>query len=427
MYFSIEFGRKKKEEKNEERKTVILEDPGVPVNSKNILSVFGGQESRSGIQVDQDIAVTFSSVYACIRILSETVASLPLSIYKQEGKSKSVDSLHPLQKILHDSPCECYTSFDWRQLMQASILLWGNGYSKIIRNRKTYEPEWLDFIHPSIVEPFQVIRKDGTKSLRYKIHKPDGEEIIYAENMIHIPGLGFDGISGKSPIEIAKENIALGLVAERFGAEFFANGASFNGILSSEQTMKKEQIDLVTDSWAKRYTGDGNRWKTPMLPFGVKYSPVGIPLEQAQFIATRKFQVEEVARIYGVPLHMLNSLDRSTFSNIEHQGIEFVTNTIRPIVVRWEQELNRKLLKESEKTTHYTKFNLEGLLRGDSASRAAFYNTTVTLGVLTRNEVRELEDRNPLEGLDDPLTPANLTKDGNETIQAGIPGDGNGK
>lgn len=402
MYFRLQIGTPKKEL----RRTTI-EDPGVPVNSKNILEVFGGSESRSGISVDQDVALTFTAVYGCVRILSETVASLPLNLYRQSGRTKEIMYGHRLQRVLHDEPCEQYTSFIWRELMTSAMLLWGNGYSKIIRDKKTFDPLWLDFIHPSLVEPFQVIRKDGTKTLRYKV-STNPVEYIDAINMIHIVGLGFDGISGKSPIEISRENIALGIAAERFGAEFFANGASFNGILSTDQAIKKDQMDVVAESWRKRYTGDGQRWKTPVLPFGFKYTTVGIPPEQAQYIATRKFQLEEVARMYGVPLHMLNSLDRATFSNIENQSIEFVTNTVRPLVIRWEQELNRKLLREEEKSTHYTRFNLEGLLRGDSAARSAFYNTTVTLGILTRNEVRELEDRNPLEGLDEPLTPLNL-------------------
>jgi HK97 family phage portal protein len=401
MYFRIEFGKPK-----EVRRTTI-EDPGVPINAKNIVEVFGGAESRSGIQVDENVALTFSAVYACVRILSETLASLPLNIYKQSGSSKSIDPEHPLQRLLHDEPCEMYTSFDWRQLMMASVLLWGNGYSKIIRDKK-YRPMWLDFIHPSIVEPFQVIRNDKTKTLRYKIKTLGKEEFIEAADMVHFKGISFDGIKGKSPIEISQDSIGLGLAAERFGSEFFANGASFNGLLSTDQAIKKDQLDLVADSWKKRYTGEGNRWKTPVLPFGFKYNMVGIPPEQAQYIASRKFQIEEVSRIYGVPLHLINDLDRASFNNIEHQGIAFVTYTMRQWCVRLEQELNRKLLREDEKGTYYTRFNLEGLLRGDSAARAAFYNTTVTLGVLTRNEVRELEDRNPLEGLDEPLTPLNL-------------------
>lgn len=402
MYFKIEFGSKGQSEKRS------VENPSIPLNSANILEYFTGGTSRSGVSVDEEVALTFSAVYGCVRILSETIASLPLAVYKKEGNAKQIDTSHSLYFLLHDQPCEMYTSFEWRQLMQASVLLWGNGYSKIIRD-KYYIPRWFDFIHPSVVRPYQVIRGDGTKSLAYEINRNNGaKEIIKGIDMIHVTGMGFDGISGKSPIEVAKDTIGLGIAAERFGAEFFSNGAAFNGYFGTDNKMTQDQMDLVQKSWAARNTGEGKRWKTPVIPFGLKYNTIGIPPEQAQYIATRKFQLEEIARIYGVPLHMLANLDRSTNNNIEHQGIEFVTNTMRPWCVRWEMELNRKLLREDEKGIYYTKFNLEGLLRGDSAARAAFYNTAVTLGILTRNEVRELEDRNPLIGLDEPLTPLNL-------------------
>ena len=415
MYFKVEFGKPKTGE-SEVRRTII-EDPGIPVTAKNIIDVFGTTSSRSGVEVDQETAVTFSAVWACVRILSEAMASLPLNVHVQEGRNRRIYLEHPAQKILHDEPCEMYTSFYWRELMMQSLLLWGNAYSKIVRDKKTYQPIWLDYIHPGIVQPYHVIRRNGIKTLRYKILVQGGEEIIESADMIHVAGLGFDGIQGKSPIEVAADSVGLGIAAERFNAEFFNNGASFNGILSTEQAIKKEQLDMVAESWKKRYVGDGKRWMTPVLPFGFKYMPVGIAPEAAQLVATRKFQVEEISRIYGVPLHMISDLSKSSFSNIEQQSIEYVMHTLRPYCVRFEQEYNRKLLQEVEKGSVYTKYNLEGLLRGDSAARAAYYNTTVTLGILTRNEVRELEDRNPIEGLDEPLTPLNLHDASVDTLQ----------
>lgn len=394
MYIEFGFGRKKKEEL---RRTSI-ENPGIPVSDASLLSAIGGNESRSGITVDQDNALTFTAVYGCVRIRSENISTIPLNVYRINGSNKSIDTGHPLYKLLHDEPCEMYTSTTWRQLMQSAVDLWGNGYSKIIRDKK-YNPLWLDYYHPGDVEPFMVIRKDGTKTLHYKVRSTG--EIILAENMLHISGMGFDGIKGKSPIEISAENIGLGLAAERFGAEFFANGASFTGTISTDQPLKPEQITMVANNWKAAHTGEGKRNGTAVLPFGFKFTPIGIPPEQAQYIATRKFQLEEVARIYGVPLHMLANLDRSTNNNIEHQGIEFVTNTMRPVCVNWEQEINRKLVKESEKGLVYAKFNLEGLLRGDSVSRAQFYDVMVRNRIYTRNECRELEDRNPMEGIDD--------------------------
>lgn len=400
MYFKLEIGSKPKPDPIEERKTTI-EDPGVPVSQKNILEVFGSMPARSGVTVNEDTALTFSAVYRCVTLIADTIGSIPLNLYKYTDQGKEIHSDHPLYRMLHDEPCEMYTSSEWRQLMQASALLWGNGYSKIIRDRY-FIPQWLDWIPPSIVEPYQIVRGDGTKSLRYKIRTTG--EIIDAVNMIHIKAVTFDGITGRSPIEIARDNIGLGLAAEHFGSEFFANGASFNGILHSEQSLKKEQADMIKASWKNAHTGEGRRHGTPFLPFGVKYDQIGIPPEQAQYIQTRKFQIGEIARIYGVPLHMLADLEKSSFSNIEHQGIEFVTTTMRPWCVKWEQELNRKLLPESDKGTVYTKFNLEGLLRGDSSARATYLKTMVEMDIYTRNEAREYEDKNPLPGLDEPFS-----------------------
>lgn len=398
MFFKLEFGRSKTADQQQQRSGNI-ENPGVPLTAENISQILGGEQSRAGVSVNQDTALTFSAVYRCVTLISETIASIPLNIYRTTENGKEIFSDHSVYRMLHDEPCEMYTSFEWRQLMQASALLWGNGYSKIIRDR-FYRPIWVDWIHSSYIEPFQVIRDDGTKALRYKNHKTG--EIIEAVDMIHIKAVSFDGIRGRSPIEVAAENIGLGLAAERFGAEFFANGAAFNGMLSTDQVLKKDQVDIVKKSWQESHSADGKRFKTPVLPFGFKYDMIGVPPEQAQFMQTRKFQLEEIARIYGVPLHMLASLDRATFSNIEHQGIEFVTATIRPWAVKWEQELNRKLLMETEKSTVYTRFNLEGLLRGDSTARAAYLKTMVETDVYTRNEAREYEDKNPLPGLDEP-------------------------
>lgn len=424
MFFKIEWG-KRKSEPDELRKTTI-EDPGVPVNSSNILKVFDVQPSLSGVDVNEETALTFSAVYRCVTLISDTIASIPLNVVKYTDAGKEIDRKHKLYKLLHSEPCECYTSYEWRQLMEASALLWGNGYSKIIRNRATFLPEWFDFIHPSIVEPYQVIRNDGTKAIKYKIRTTG--EVIDADNMIHIKAAGFDGIKGKSPIEVAAENIGLGLAAERFGADFFKNNASFNGILSTDQVLKKDQVDIVKESWQKAHAVQGERFKTPVLPFGFKYTMIGVPPEQAQFMQTRKFQLEEVARIYGVPLHMLASLDRATFSNIEQQSIEFVRDTMRPWCVKWEQELDRKLLREDEKATYFTKFNLEGLLRGDSTSRAAYLKTMVEMDIYTRNEAREYEDKNPLEGLDEPWSQTKYAypqKDTGKTDEPDSPDDTN--
>jgi HK97 family phage portal protein len=391
---------------NDHEERGSIENPSVPLNPANFADF--GSPSKSGVYVDEETALTFSAVYACVRIRSEILASFPLNLYKRTGLSKELAIDHPIYPIIHREPCEMYTSFDWRQLMEASVMLWGNGYSKIVRDRR-YNPVWLDFIHPSLVKPYQIIRQDGTKGLMYEIKRSDGrKEKIEAVDMIHCKGPSFDGISGKSPIELARESIGLGLANEQFGAEFFANGAAFSGTLNTANKLTPEQANRLREQWNERNTGSGNRWRTPVLESGLEFKAIGIPPEQAQWIASRKFQLEEVARWYGIPLHMLANLDRSSFSNIEHQGIEFVTVTMGPRCVSWEQELDRKLLREVEKNDYFTRFNMDSLLRGDSTARAAFLTQLVGFGIYTRNEARAYEDKNPLEGLDEPLTPANL-------------------
>ena len=397
MAFNLSISWGKKEQRSS------IENPLTPVNSPHLLQAFGFPESNSGVSVNQDSALTFSAVYACVSILSDMLSSLPLNVYIKKADGKFIDEKHILTRLLHDQPCDMYTSFDWRQLMETSAALWGNGYSKIIRGNR-YQVEWLDFIHPSIVTPYQIVLPNGTKRTRYDIRRSDGFiETIDQDDMIHIKWLSTDGVRGLSPIEIAKEQIGLGLANEKFGAQFFKNGASFSGTLNVAQKLDKQQMERLSEQWHARESH-----RTPILEQGMEFKPIGIPPEQAQWIASRKFQIEEISRLFRVPLHLISSLDKSSFSNIENQGIDFVVNTMRPRCIRWEQELNRKLLTEAEKADHYTKFNMSALLRGDSTSRAAYLNTMTGMGIYTRNEAREYEDLNPLPGLDDPLTPANL-------------------
>lgn len=310
-----------------------------------------------------------------------------------------------MYRLIHDEPNELMTSFVFRETQQAHLCLWGNAYAHIIRDR-SFRPIALDVHHPSDVEPY-LAPYNGRKYLFYKVKGI--EEPVLSVDMIHIPSLSFNGLIGKSPIQIAKENVGLGLALQKFGSEFFANGTAFNGFLKTEQNLKDEQYDRILNQWNKRWTGEGKRWKTPLLEGGVDYQTVGVPPEDAQWLTSRKFQLTEIARIFRVPPHMLADLERSTNNNIEHQGIEFVIHTIRPWVTKWEQEYNRKLFTTTDYIKYFTKLNMEALLRGDSAARTAMYQSGIVNGWMTRNEARELEDKNPLDGLDEPLVPLNMT------------------
>jgi len=208
--------------------------------------------------------------------------------------------------------------------------------------------------------------------------------------VLHIPGLGFDGLIGYSPIAMAKNAIGLAIATEEYGAKFFANGAAPSGVLEHPGTIK-DPI-RVKESWNSAYQGSANAHKIAVLEEGMKYTPIGIAPEQAQFLETRKFQIDEIARIFRVPPHMLADLEKSSFSNIEQQSLEFVKYTLDPWVVRWEQSMCRVLFSESEKSSYFIKFNVDGLLRGDYASRMSGYATARQNGWMSTNDIRELEN-----------------------------------
>lgn len=222
--------------------------------------------------------------------------------------------------------------------------------------------------------------------------KDQGEIVLTAENILHIPGLGFDGLVGYSPIALAKNAIGISLACEEYGSTFFANGASPSGVLEHPGVIKNPE--RVRDGWQRAYGGTHNAHRICVLEEGMKYTPISIPNNEAQFLETRKFQVEEIARLYRVPLHMIGDLEHATFSNIEQQSLEFVKYTLDPWLVRWEQSLQKSLLSDSEKGQYFIKFNVEGLLRGDYASRMQGYATARQNGWMSANDIRELEDMN---------------------------------
>jgi HK97 family phage portal protein len=356
----------------------------------NFFTSLNSKKTSSGEPVDQESALTFSAVWACVRILSETIASLPFHIYKYDNQgNKNIDPGHPLYTLIHDSPSPLMTSFIFRETLMAHLCLWGNAYAVILRNG-AYKPVELQIIHPDRVAP--VLRSDG--KIEYEIKNV--ERKIPATDMIHIPGLSFDGITGKSPIDVAAENIGLGLALQKFGAEFFKNGATFSGTLEHPGSLSDTAYKHLKESLKKEHTGDGNRWKMQILEEGMKYTQVGVPPEAAQFILSRKFQLNEIARIFRIPPHMLADLERSSFSNIEQQSIDFVQHTVLPWCIRFEQEFNRKIFKESEKGKVFVKLNLMGLLRGDAISRSQYYATMFNIGCYSQNEIRALEDANSI-------------------------------
>lgn len=357
-----------------------------------LTSLLGGS-TAAGETVNQTTALSLSAVYAATSLISNTIASLPCRVYKDVSGNRSQQSSHPLNFIIHSEPNQHMTAFMFFQTMQCSILLWGNGYSKILRDPSSGRPFGLEFLHPSTVTP--TLFED---QVYYKI---DGEkDALTAYDMIHVAGLGFNGIVGKGVIEVGAENIGLGLAAQNYGSEYFSSGGNLSAVLETDNKLDEEGIKRLQASWQENSGAKGKRAGTKVLEHGLKYKPISIPPNQAQFIETRKLTVTDIARYFGLPPHLIADLDRSTNNNIEHQSIEFVQHCIRPWVKRWEQELNKKLFRNDEKGIYSVKFNLNSLLRGDIKSRGEYYSKLFAIGAMSQNDIRRLESQNSVEGGD---------------------------
>ena len=374
--------------------------------------LFGG--TTSGKQVNERTAMQTTAVYACVRILSEAVAALPLHIYRYKADGgKEHTPLHPLYHLLHDEPNPEMTSFVFRETLMSHLLIWGNAYAQIVRNGRGQAAA----LYPLLPNKMDVSRA-ANGELLYAYYRdvdesgirPEGGYItLRRDEILHIPGLGFDGLIGYSPIAMAKNAIGMSLATEEYGASFFANGANPGGVLEHPGVIK--DIGRVKESWNSAYQGSGNAHRIAVLEEGMKFQAIGIPPEQAQFLETRKFQINEIARIFRVPPHMVGDLEKSSFSNIEQQSLEFVKYTLDPWVVRWEQSLQQSLLLPSEKTSLFIKFNVDGLLRGDYQSRMNGYAVGRQNGWMSANDIRELEDMNRIpaeEGGDQYLVNGNM-------------------
>jgi len=355
--------------------------------------------TTSGKPVNERTAMQTTAVYSCVRILAEALASLPIHVYAYKdggGKEKVFD--HPLYTLLHDEPNPEMTSFVFRETLMSHLLIWGNAYAQIVRDGAGR----VLGLYPLLPNQMDVDR-DAKGNLVYTYSRQSdenpnfktmGDIILRSEDVLHIPGLGFDGLVGYSPIAMAKNAVGMTLACEEYGASFFANGANPGGVLEHPGVLKDPS--KVRESWNSVYKGVTNAHKVAVLEEGMKYHQIGIPPEEAQFLETRKFQINEIARLYRIPPHMVGDLEKSSFSNIEQQSLEFVKYTLDPWVIRWEQALQKALLLPGEKGKYFIKLNVDGLLRGDYASRMEGYATGRQNGWFSTNDIREMEDMNPI-------------------------------
>lgn len=358
-------------------------------------SMFAPKKTSAGASVTERNAMQLTTVYACVRIISETIASLPLIVYKKNekgGKDRKPD--HPAYKVLHDEANPEMTAFSFWETIFHWVLTHGNGYAEIERDGAgrlvALWPLSPEFTYPD--------RKDG--KLVYRVHMDGKPELILpAEKVLHIHGLGWDGRTGYSPIQMARESIGFAKATEEYGSRFFGEGGKPGGVLEMDGTLRdRGAADRVRESWAQIHGGPSNSHRIAILEAGMKYKPISLPPNDAQFLETRRFQKADIAQIYRVPLHMLNDLTNATFSNIEHQSIEFVVHTIRPYLVRAEQEIRRKLFNTELNKGYTAEWLVDGLLRGDAKSRNEALQIQRQNGIINADEWRAIENMNPQDG-----------------------------
>lgn len=357
----------------------------------------------AGVNVSNDTAMSFTAVFAAMRLRSENVASLPKVVYEKKSKGKEVAKSHPVNRLVHYKPNSYMNIFVFWEFINAYLDGHGNSYAIIERNGQG-DPVALWPVHPSHVLVTLVNRKKY-----YKVFGTQGFNGTYSDDdMLHFMLFTRDGITGVNPIVYNADAISLGMAATKFGQEFFDKGGHVKGVLEYEREMGDEEYK----KFMNHYTNSARNFGTPFLEYGIKYKEIGISPEAAQMLQSKVFAVQDVARIFNVPPHMLAELSRSTFSNIEHQDIQFVKYSIRPSVKRFETEIESKLFFENETDRFEMKFVLDGLLRGDMKTRGAFYHFGIQDGWLTRNEVRDMENKNQADHLDTFLYPQNLQEVG---------------
>jgi HK97 family phage portal protein len=367
----------------------------------------GGTPSGSGLWIDQSTAMTSAVVYACVQVLAQTIASLPLLVYRKlpnGGKERAPE--HRLYAILHDAPNPEMTSYEFRAALVGHVCLWGNAYAEIELSDAGVNGLWP--LRPDRMTP----TRDDYNRLVYDYRLPDGTtKRFQAYQIMHWRGLSSNGIIGYSPIQQAAESIGMDIATRQYGARFFGNDSRPGGILTHPGKLSDDAAKKLKKRWEEAHRGLNNSQRVAVLEEGINWTTIGVPPEQAQFLETRKYGRAEIAALYRVPLHLINDLERATFSNIEHQSLEFVKYSLVPWLVQIEQAIKRDLFQISDgKRTHFAEHLVDGLLRGDVTSRYAAYQIARQNGWMNANEIRELENANPIPGKEGAtyLWPANM-------------------
>lgn len=366
-------------------------------------SVSSTAVTRSGIAVTERSAMTYVAVYAATKILAEAVGMLPVLIFRgdEDGDDQELDLSHPLRPLLRWQPNPEMSASTWRETMQVHLCLYGNSYNRIFFDARGQISE-IRPLDPGRTRPE---RKAG--QLRYRWQSQSGGSEEFApEEILHIPGLCFDGLIGYSPIALARQNIGLGLAAETFGANFFGSGTNMTGIISFPQRLTPEQRKQIQDAWQQQYSGLINSGRTVLMDSGATYTRIGIPPEDCQFLEVRKFSVLDICRLYRIPPHMMADLEKATYASIEHQSLEFLIYTLMPWLNKYELEFKRKLFGIT--SDYFATFDATQLLRGDMAAQQQFFAAGRQHGWLTVNEIRRKLRMPQVEGGDVLLQPLNM-------------------
>jgi HK97 family phage portal protein len=380
-----------------------LENPSVPI-AEALDRIFASNPSHAGPVVTHDNALTLSAVFACVRLISGAVSTLPLKVYKRLEDGEEVSKSHPLYARLRYRPNPAMTAASFRWAMQTHMLLWGNAYAEIERNQAG-QPLHLWPLHPSRVR----VLTDGTRKT-YMVRQADGNETPHGpDDILHLMLYTLDGFTGLSVVQYARQSLGLGLAAEEFGARFFGNGARVSGLLKHPgQFRDVAAVKRLRDQWEDIHSGVKNSHKVAILEEGMDFTQLSVPPDDAQFLQTREFQTSEIARWFGVPNHLINDTTKSTSwgTGIEAQSTEFLTHSLRPWLRVWEETLSWELF--GDRSDHFCQFELKELLRADTATRYQAYAVAREKGWMSGNDIRRLEGMNPVDGLDVYLVPRNM-------------------
>lgn len=384
----------------ERRSSVQTAHPRDPV----LAEWFGGGATASGVQVSEESAIGIAAVYACVRILARTLATTPLHLYRRlpDGDRERADD-HPLAVLLREAPNHWQTGYEFREMLMGHLALRGNGYAEIIKDNAENVLELIP-LSPATVTPRWTT---NGQEIEYAV-ADDKRRVLPAERVLHLRGLSGDLLRGLSPITVHRETLGEHAAAQAYSARFFGNGAQPKGGLKVPGALTPEQTKQFMEAWDSRHRGADRSNRPALLHSGLEWVQIGMSHDDAQFVETRTLTRRDIFSIFGIPPHKAGDLERSTFSNIEHQSIEFVTDAIEPWTRAWEQRLKRALMPPEMRTRYFLEFDLKGLLRGDTAARSAFYRELFGIGALSANDVRRAENLKPIDGGDQYFVPLNM-------------------